>query len=289
MPAPAKVAQRIATALRRFQPVLSSAKARDINESDTVTIVTDLLSELFGYDKYSEITSEHAIRGTYCDLALKADGALKVLIEVKAAGTDFRDTHIKQAIDYAANQGVDWVVLTNGVRWRIYKVTFAKPIDFTQVAEIDLLDITPRDASAVELLYLLSREGVAKDALDDFMAHNLATSRHLIAALLTDDAVLQCVRRELRRINPDIRVEVEEIRAKLMMEVLKRETVEGEEADAARRTVQKAKSKALRVRRPAGSATEAPSDPTEAPAHLAPVPDSTDDSASLDPHVEDTD
>ena len=34
-------------------------------------LVKDLLAEVFGYDKYAELTSEHAIRGTYCDLAVK--------------------------------------------------------------------------------------------------------------------------------------------------------------------------------------------------------------------------
>ena len=81
---PTKVQERIVASLKRFQPILSSAKARDVGESDTVTIVTDMLAEVFGYDKYSEITSEHAIRGTYCDLATKIDGQLSMLIEVKA-------------------------------------------------------------------------------------------------------------------------------------------------------------------------------------------------------------
>ena len=81
-----KVSARLSTALRRFQPIIASAKARDVGESDTVIIVTDLLSELFGYDKYAEITSETAIRGTYCDLAVKLDGAIQALNEVKAIG-----------------------------------------------------------------------------------------------------------------------------------------------------------------------------------------------------------
>lgn len=125
---PSKVTDRIASGIKRFQPILASAKARDVGESDTVTIIVDMLSEIFGYDKYSEITSEHAIRGTYCDLAIKVEGNLQMLIEVKAIGTDLKEPHVKQAIDYAANQGVEWVVLTNGLVWRVYKVTFGKPI-----------------------------------------------------------------------------------------------------------------------------------------------------------------
>ena len=60
-----------------------------------MTIIVDILAEIFGYDKYSEITSEHAIRGTYCDLATKIDGVLQFLIEVKAIGIDLKEQHVK--------------------------------------------------------------------------------------------------------------------------------------------------------------------------------------------------
>src|ERR1041385_7880233 len=94
---PAKISKRISDELKRFQPIIDSARARDINESDTVTIVTDILQSVLGYDKYSEITSEHAIRGTYCDLAIKLDGDLTFLVEVKAVGHELKDQFIKQA------------------------------------------------------------------------------------------------------------------------------------------------------------------------------------------------
>jgi hypothetical protein len=84
-----------------------------------VVIATDLLADLFGYDKYTEITREYAVRGTICDLAVKLDDQPKLLIEVKAIGLDLKDQHVKQAIDYAANKGIDWALLTNGVTWRV--------------------------------------------------------------------------------------------------------------------------------------------------------------------------
>ena len=93
--------------MKGFQPIPSAAKSRDAGEADTSTIVKDLLSEIFGYDKYSEITSEYMIKATYCDLAIKLEGKLQLLIEVKAIGLDLKDNHAKQAVDYAANQGVE--------------------------------------------------------------------------------------------------------------------------------------------------------------------------------------
>ena len=103
---PAKVESRIKEALKRYQPLVEQAKARDVGEADTSTLVKDILADLFGYDKYSEITAEYQIKSTYCDLAMKVDGKLTVLVEVKSLNTDLKEQHVKQAVDYAANQGV---------------------------------------------------------------------------------------------------------------------------------------------------------------------------------------
>jgi len=91
-------------------------------EHEKSRILRDILNAVFGYDKYAELTSEHAIRGTYCDLAVRIDGKLAFLLEVKAVGLDLKDQHVKQSVDYAANQGCEWVVLTNGIEWRLLKV-----------------------------------------------------------------------------------------------------------------------------------------------------------------------
>src|SRR5688500_4371001 len=107
MAIPSRVRERLVSGLKRLQPVVAQQKARDVSEADTVTIVKDLLSEAFGYDKYAELTSEHCIRGTYCDLAVRVADKLVLLIEVKAAGVELDDRHVKQAVDYAANQGVE--------------------------------------------------------------------------------------------------------------------------------------------------------------------------------------
>ena len=106
MKIPKTVDERITREVRNFQKILKKAKSRDVNESDTVTIVADMLANVFGFDKYTEITSEQAIRGTYCDLAIKTDGKVKYLIEVKAIGIDLKDSHLRQALNYGANEGI---------------------------------------------------------------------------------------------------------------------------------------------------------------------------------------
>ena len=220
-----------------------------MNESDTVIIVTDMMSELFGFDKYSELTSEHAIRGTFCDLAISIEAKVEVLLETKAIGIDLKDSHVKQAVDYAANKGIDWVVLTNGVFWRIYKVSFTKPINQDLVVDLNFLSLNPKSAEDLAGLYLLTREGVGKKVLSGFHEQRQALSRFTIAAAVLSDPVIGMIRRELKRLSPEIKIDCEQIQEVLLHEVLKREVIEGDKADEAKRKIAKAASKALKAKK----------------------------------------
>lgn len=265
MPIPKRVSDRIQQNLKPMTAVLAAQKARDVSEADTVTLVKDLLSGVFGYDKYAELTSEHAIRGTYCDLAIKLDGKLVMLVEVKAIGSDLKDGHVKQAIDYAANQGLEWVILTNGIVWTLYHVLFKKPIDKQEICTVNLLSVNTRTEADLDRLYLFTKEGVSKNALGEYRDRKDATSRFMLAAILLNcEGVLSAVRREVRRIS-EISVDDETIARMLRDQVIKRDAIEGEPAEAATRRVCRASSD----RGSRKSAEAAPSVPIEAPAPAA--------------------
>jgi predicted type IV restriction endonuclease len=240
-----RVCERINSAMKRLGPIIQQQRTRDVSEADTVTLVKDLLAELFGYDKYAELTGELAIRGTYCDLAIKLEDKITMLVEVKAIGLSLEDRHVKQAVDYAANQGIEWVLLTNGVIWRLYHVLFNKPIDKQLIAEIDLTMIDCRDENALELLYILTKEGQMKGAHIDLRDRQDATSRYLLAALMLENkSVLAMLRRELRRV-VDVNVEEDDIANVLRTEVIKREAMEGPSAEAASGKVRRSASKVI--------------------------------------------
>lgn len=247
---PSRVEQRLVAGLKRFQPIVDGARARDVNEADTVTIVKDLLADLFGYDKYNEVTSEHSIRGTYCDLAIKLDGQLAFLIEVKAIGLELKDQHVKQAIDYAAHQGVEWVVLTNAAIWRIYKVVFAQPIQFDLVVEYRIHDLTHRNSEHLDFLWLLAKEGWQKARIGEFHAQRQAVNRYTLGALILSEPVLDCLRRELRRMNDGIKITNEQIAESIQADVLKREVLDGDRATEARRVVVRVQKKAAAAKKP---------------------------------------
>ncbi len=240
---PTRVADRLRSSLKEFQGIVQSAKSRDVNEADTVIIVVSMLSAVFGYDKYSEVTSELDIRGTHCDLAIKTDDKIQALIEVKAVGTELKDTHTRQAVDYCANLGIEWVTLTNSVRWQVYRVIFSKPMDQELILDFDLLGLNPKRDEDIEKVYLLAKEGWNKSALEEFDIQRQALSRFSLGAVLTSDPILKLVRRQLKNMSPDAKFDLEQIKAVLLQEVLKRDVIEGEKAAEARKRVTKANHK----------------------------------------------
>lgn len=231
---PKRVAQRIKTKLKVFKKVLAEARNADRSEQDTVTIVTDMLAQVFGYDKYKEVTGEYAIRGTFCDIAVRLDGKVKFLIEVKSVGKSLKDHHLRQATDYAAKEGIEWVVLTNGIQWRTYRMIFEKPVSYDHVFTIDLMNV---NSETPELLYMLSREGISKQKITEYHEQRQVLSRYFISAIALSEPVLRAMKRELRKIFPGVKIDLDDIKAELKNQVIKRDIVEEEEFETAvRRT-----------------------------------------------------
>lgn len=234
-----KVTDRIALQLKKYQSILAEAKDRDISESDTVVIIADMLADVLGYKKYIEITTEFAIRGTFVDLAVKV-GEVRFLLEAKAIGCPLKDGHIKQAIDYGANHGIEWVVLTNGAIWQLYKVHFRQPIDKSLIFELDILTANPRNPKVLECLATLSREGFTQSSMTAFFQQQQVTSKFSLAAVLTSLPMLQALKRELKKLSPTIKIDEDFLKAALHSDVLKREVVDGDEAKEAQELLKKA-------------------------------------------------
>lgn len=267
-----KVSDRLAQQLKKYQSILSEAKDRDVSESDTVVIIADMLADLLGYKKYVEITTEFAIRGTYVDLAVKVGSDVRFLLEAKAIGQALKENHVKQAIDYGANHGIEWIVLTNGAVWQVYKIHFRQPIDKSLIFEIDLLQTSAKNEQFIECFGNLSREGFTQSSMTAFFQQQQATSKFSIAALLTSEPMLQALRRELRKVSSSVKIEDDQLRAILQNDVLKRETVDGDEAKQAQdflkqaaRQAAKAKAKAAATAPPQPSSQTTPEEVDKTP------------------------
>ncbi len=229
MKIPVAVQRRLKESIPKFQMVLAAARDRDVNEADTVMVVADILEEVFGWDKYEDITREYAVQGTFIDLAVKTNNTIDYLIEVKAIGLSLKDSHLRQAINYAAKGGVKWAVLTNGLDWEIHRITVDQQVTNQQVLSFSFLDINARSDQDLQTIFLLCKKAVNKDLIEEYYEHKQAVNRYAIGTILLTDESVNLVRRVLRRINPALKVTPDEIRDKLINSVIKRDVLDSED------------------------------------------------------------
>jgi hypothetical protein len=246
---PKKFGERIAANLKRYQKIAAAQQKADVAEADTVTLVKDILSDIFGYDKYEELTSEHQIKSTYCDLAVKIGGKLRLLVEVKSAGSSLADNHLRQVIDYGAHQGIHWVILTNAVEWRLIRIYVANQISHEEVCRFDLAVVSPKNQDHLQQLFLFAKEGLTTDAMDAFHQQAQLFNKFTVAAIVCSDPVVSVVRRELRRLFPDLKVAPGNLAALIAEEVIKREAIEGDKAKEAASRIKRAVAKLERARK----------------------------------------
>jgi hypothetical protein len=126
------------------------------------------------------------------------------------------------------------------------KLRFEKPLNYDLVCELNLLDINLKSDESQEKLFILCKEGLNKQAREDFLQKVQCVNRFVIAAILMDESIANVIRREIRRISPDIKPDIHEIQSILENEVLKRDVVEGEEAKTAQAKMKRSLGKTLR-------------------------------------------
>jgi predicted type IV restriction endonuclease len=186
--------------LKKFVPLFVGMRESKANESETVARLRDFFEDVLGYDGVKDISGELEMKGKYVDLCLKIDGDICMLVEAKAAAIQLRVRQIDQAKFYAAENGFRWVLLTNGVDWNLYHVTFDEDegIEYDPAFEVSLAN--PELDGAVESLALLHKRTIAKGGLDRFWERKTALCAGSIGKAIFHESVLRVLRREIRRL-----------------------------------------------------------------------------------------
>jgi predicted type IV restriction endonuclease len=189
---------RLKVGIRKFARPLSDLISRDANEGDTRLLVTDFLCEALGYDKYIDLTTEYQVRGEFADYGVRIDKQLVAFIEVKRVATKLTTRHLRQVEMYAVNEGVEWVLLTNGAIWQVFHLTGGLPVEVQLALEVDLLS-SDTAAQKAEKLFYLTRESLKRRQIDELWRMKRATSPTSLASIILSDTVAEAVRKELRR------------------------------------------------------------------------------------------
>ena len=203
--------ERMKAAIKKFGKPLADLVARDANEGDTRLLVTDMLCEGFGFDKYSELTTEYRVKGEFADYGIRIDKELIAFLEVKRVTTKLAAKHLRQVETYAVNEGVEWVILTSGVVWQVYHITGGLPIIVDLAVEVDLSGEHSL-AQKANQLYYLTKESLKRRQIDTLWQAKRATSPKSLAKVLCSDVVVTAIRKELKRTTGQSVTEVEIVR-----------------------------------------------------------------------------
>jgi len=216
---------RLKTALRKYIKPLAALVDRDANEGDTRILVTEILTEALGFDKFEDLTTEYQVRGEFADYGIRIDKQLVAFLETKRATTKLAAKHLRQVEMYAVNEGVEWVILTNGVHWQVYHIGMSPgaPVQIDLAIDVDLLGDDTNTHKANQLFFI-AKEALKRKRIDELWKEKVATSPRSLVAALFAEPVLSSIRKELRR-RTSHQVEEKEIAELLRTTVIRPECI----------------------------------------------------------------
>ena len=164
----------IISSIENLRMKLDRHRKDDLKEYPTRTIFIDPLLYSLGWDVRDpdEVELEYpTIDGKSVDYAPKINRNPVLFIEAKPLHDPLTDVKsITQVVGYAANAGVEWCILTNGITYKVYRSTEKAEAPEKLLFEISL---DPGETEGMSIQQVseqfarFSREAMAKGVLDE--------------------------------------------------------------------------------------------------------------------------
>lgn len=175
------------------------------NKEEQVRIwCVDALRTALGYSD-EEIETERKVLNGRIDIAIKKDDKVLIVIECKAIRSRLGANVLEQAGTYAATLSSNWVVLTNGDIWKLYRVMPRNGQEprMELVFDVSILDedgISERDA---ENLYLITSRAMSCGDTDKAYHRVVCKNSVRLRSALFSERVVKAIRLELTQAYQD--------------------------------------------------------------------------------------
>jgi len=164
---------RLIQTIESIRIKLDGLRRHSLKETPTRTIIIDPILEALGWDirDPNEVDLEYpTVDGKSVDYALKINNKPALLVEAKALDDPLNDVKaITQVVGYAANAGIVWCILTNGVKWKVYRSVEKCPAPEKLMFEVSLDPADSESAPVQQVahqMWRFSRDEMAKGTLD---------------------------------------------------------------------------------------------------------------------------
>lgn len=189
--------QKLLAAIKTYRKEFLEKGLKELDESGTRLMINRFLADVLGYKQIEEIKTEYMIKGTYADYVIQVEKTRHFLVEVKALSFELSEKHLRQTINYGANEGIEYALLTNGRNFEFYKIIFEKPITSRLIFTIDLADSTALKNAAGYLQHL-HKDSVTRYSFGPLWNKCEATNPYNIAGIICSDVVLNCIKKLIR-------------------------------------------------------------------------------------------
>lgn len=216
---PSKFKKIIEHELEKFVPLIKNlqAKGKKTSEEDARILLNDILSYALGYDKYNELKTEMRERNDRIDYVVKLSegpnsrktNKFDFVIEAKAAHVLLNQSHVDQTLSYCLKLGIDYFILTNAVRWQLFKVKRSKHApSATMVHEVDF-GSSNSISSLAEDFYLFSKSSYLSNDWKNVVKVANATNIEDVVAVLLSDKIIKNISKEIQitsgvKVSPDL-------------------------------------------------------------------------------------
>jgi Type I restriction enzyme R protein N terminus (HSDR_N) len=177
---------KLLNAVKIYNKKYLHGKMTELDESGTRLMINAFLTDVLEFIPIEEVKTEYMIRGTYADYVIQTKGVRQFLVEVKALSFALSDKHLRQAINYGANEGIEWALLTNG-----------KCFEFYKILSLDLSD-TSQLKNCVEVLQYIHKDSIANKGLTLLWNKTCALDPLNVAGLLYSTPVTNFIKRTLK-------------------------------------------------------------------------------------------
>ena len=145
-----------------LEELKSNKKLASFDEASTKQAVVLRLLSFLGWDIFNvgEVYPDYAIGTANVSYALRTGNTNKIFIEVKRVHKKL-DNHQKTLVNLGTREGVNMVVLTNGITWWFYLMAASGSWQQKWFYTIDIIKQKP-EAFVTQLIDLLDKEKVTK-------------------------------------------------------------------------------------------------------------------------------
>ena len=150
-----KLKDRLIKETKKYKNVLTRSRQSGVNRFNTAAIIWNMSHDVFGYDKFSEVTID-ILNETTCILSIKKNTDFLFLIEVYPITYDLGAVNSIQLSDYQPYEGMENVVVTDGISWNVYKIDLNMQPCLTD--QFNFLELDPKDPQDIEVLYKICRD-----------------------------------------------------------------------------------------------------------------------------------